>query len=434
VRLDPGAIFLPDIAARYPGYIWIPLRTDLIGPMLQPGTFALTLLLSLLTALGPLSMDMYLPSLPDIGRTLNAPIVQVQLTISSYLFGFAAGQIFYGPVSDRFGRRPVLLAALVLYALATIGCAVAQSIGGLIALRFLQAVGGAGAIVLARAVVRDIYSGVRAGRELSLMGAITGVAPIVAPVIGGGLQIWFGWRATFVLLVAFAALIGAVAARLLPETLRETIKAPFSLGAMSEMYRSVAVHRSFLAHLAILTSAFVGLFAWISGAPVVMQSAIYGLSPFAFGVTFAIGAGGYVLGTFIAARIVMRLGLDRLIGIGTAAMALGGLAMAAVIGVALSHVLWFVAAMTLYLAGLGFALPATMAGALTPFPDRAGTASSVLGFAQQTGAAITAAAVGAYLGRSAWPVASVVAVMGCLSFLIWLWTRQVRRHGEFQPR
>jgi DHA1 family bicyclomycin/chloramphenicol resistance-like MFS transporter len=402
--------------------------------MLQPGTFALTLLLSLLTALGPLSMDMYLPSLPDIGRTLNAPIVQVQLTISSYLFGFAAGQIFYGPVSDRFGRRPVLLGALVLYALATIGCAVAQSIGGLIALRFLQAVGGAGAIVLARAVVRDIYSGVRAGRELSLMGAITGVAPIIAPVIGGGLQIWFGWRATFVLLVAFAALIGVVAARLLPETLRETIKTPFSLSMMSEMYRSVAVHRGFLAYLAILTSAFIGLFAWISGAPVVMQSAIYGLSPFAFGVTFAVGAGGYVLGTFIAARIVMRLGLDRLIGIGTAGMALGGLAMAAVIGAALSHVLWFVAAMTLYLAGLGFALPATMAGALTPFPDRAGTASSVLGFAQQTGAAITAAAVGAYLGRSAWPVASVVAVMGCVSFLIWLWTRQVRRHGEFPPR
>ena len=175
--------------------------------MLRPGTFALTLLLSLLTALGPLSMDMYLPSLPDIGRTLNAPTLQVQLTISSYLFGFAVGQIFYGPVSDRFGRRPILLAALVLYALATIGCALAQSIGGLIGLCFLQAVGGAGAIVLARAVVRDIYSGTRAGRELSLMGAITGVAPIIAPVIGGVLQIWFGWRATFVLLVAFAVML-----------------------------------------------------------------------------------------------------------------------------------------------------------------------------------------------------------------------------------
>ena len=394
--------------------------------MLRPGTFALTLLLSFLTALGPLSMDMYLPSLPDIGRTLHTPVLQVQLTISSYLFGFAVGQIFYGPVSDRFGRRPVLLAALVVYALATVGCAVAQSINALIALRFLQALGGAGAIVLARAVVRDLYSGVRAGRELSLMGAITGVAPIFAPVIGGVLQTFFGWRAIFVLLVVCALVIGATAARLLPETLRERPKTPFSLGEMAALYRSVAVHRGFLANLAILTASFVGLFAWISGAPVVMQSAVYGLSPFIFGVTFAVGAGGFVLGTLTAARIVIRFGLDRLIGIGTAAMAVGGLLMALVVALALSHVLWFVGAMTLYLAGIGFALPSTMAGALTPFPDRAGTASSVMGLVQQSGAAVTAAAVGAYLGHSAWPVASVVAVMGCVSFVIWLLTRRVR--------
>src|SRR5262249_26864700 len=329
----------------------------------------------------------------------------------------------------RLGRRPVLLAALVAHALAFFGCAAAESIDALIGLRILQALGGAGAIVLARAVVRDLYSGVRAGRELSLMGAITGVAPIVAPVIGGGLQMFFGWRASFVLLVIVALVVGATAARLLPETLRERPKTPFSLRAMSVLYRSVAVHRGFLANLAILTAAFVGLFAWISGAPIVMQSAIYGLSPFGFGVTFALGAAGYVLGTLLAARIVIRFGLDRLIGFGTAAMAWGGLFMALVVALALSHVLWFVGAMTLYLFGIGFALPSTMAGALTPFPDRAGTASSVMGFVQQGGSAIIAAAV-AYLGHSAWPVASVVAVMGCLSFVIWLLTRRVRRGAE----
>ncbi len=129
----------------------------------------------------------------------------MQLTISSYLFGFAVGQIFYGPISDRIGRKPVLLTALVLYGFGSIGCAAAQSIHGLIAMRFLQALGGAGAIVLARAVVRDIYSGARASRELSVMGAITAFAPIVAPTIGGVLQVLFGWRAIFVMLVIFAA-------------------------------------------------------------------------------------------------------------------------------------------------------------------------------------------------------------------------------------
>jgi MFS transporter, DHA1 family, multidrug resistance protein len=153
--------------------------------MLRPDTFALTLLLASLTAFGPMSTDMYVPSLPAIAQALHAPIAQVQLTLSSYLIGFAAGQILYGPVSDRFGRKPVLLAALCLYALGSVLCATTRSIEALIAARAVQALGGAGAIVLARAVVRDLYSGVRAGRELSLMGSIQAFAPILAPVIGG---------------------------------------------------------------------------------------------------------------------------------------------------------------------------------------------------------------------------------------------------------
>ncbi|MFZ0424987.1 MAG: multidrug effflux MFS transporter [Xanthobacteraceae bacterium] len=394
--------------------------------MLTPGTFALTLLLSFLTALGPLSMDMYLPSLPDIARSLQAPVLNVQLTISSYLFGFAVGQIFYGPISDRLGRKPVLLVALVLYAAATVACASAQSIHELIAARFIQALGGAGSIVLARAVVRDLYSGARAGRELSLMGSITAFAPIVAPMIGGVLQTVFGWRAIFVLLVLFAGVSGAAAAFLLPETLKESPAGRFSFAGMAGLYRSVLVHRGFLANLGILTTTFVGLFAWVSGAPIVMQGSVYGLSPLVFGVTFAIGAAGYMVGAYIAARIVIRLGLDRTMGIGCATLAIGGLIMAAVVALGLTNVLWFVGAMTIYLAGLGFALPMAMAGALTPFPDRAGTASSLMGFAQQSSAALAAGCIGLYLGHSAWPVAAVVATMGCVAFVIWALTRHVR--------
>jgi DHA1 family bicyclomycin/chloramphenicol resistance-like MFS transporter len=393
--------------------------------MLLPGTFALTLLLSLLTALGPLSMDMYLPSLPDIGRALHASTPQVQLTISSYLFGFAAGQIVYGPISDRFGRRPVLLAALALYGVASVICATTQSIETLTAVRFVQAFGGAGSIVLARAVVRDLYTGVRAGRELSLMGSITAFAPIVAPVIGGVLQIAFGWRSSFILLVMFAAFSGSVAARLLPETLRRRTPGPFSLKSMAAMYCSVLKHRGFLANLGILTTSFVGLFAWVSGASIVMQG-IYGLSPVTFGASYAVGAAGYMAGTGLASRVVMRLGLDRTIGLGTVVLAAGGLALAAAVALGVTHIAWLVAAMTIYLAGLGLVLPQTMAGAMTPFPDRAGTASSLMGFTQQSCAAIAAAAIGQYLGPSAWPVAGVVATMGCLALLIWALTRKVR--------
>jgi MFS transporter, DHA1 family, multidrug resistance protein len=394
--------------------------------MLAPGSFALTLLLSFLTALGPLSMDMYLPSLPDIAHSLNATVAQAQWTIASYLFGFAVGQIIYGPTSDRFGRRPVLLIAVGLYGAATLACALAQSIDALIAARFVQALGGAGAVVLGRAVVRDIYSGVRAGRELSLMGSITAFAPIVAPMIGGVLQTAFGWRSCFFLLISFAVIAGAAATFLLPETLKKRTGGPVSLAAMGALYKSVLVHRGFLANLGIITTSFIGLFAWVSGAPMVMQGAVYGLSPLVFGITFSTGAAGYMAGTFIASRIVMRIGLDRMMGIGVVMMAFGGLAMTAVVALGLANVMWFAGTMTIYLAGLGFALPASMAGALTPFPDRAGTASSVMGFAQQSGAAFTAAGIGLFLGKSAWPVALVITAMGVIAYLIWASTRKVR--------
>src|SRR5271155_3034161 len=204
--------------------------------MLTPGTFGLTLLLAMLTALGPLSMDMYLPSLPDIAHVLAAPTARTQLTISSYLIGFAVGQVFYGPLSDRYGRRPVLLAALAIYIVGTGVCAAAQSIDPLLAARFLQGVGGAGSIVLARAIVRDLYAGVRAARELSLMGSISAFAPIVAPMIGGVLQIAFGWRASFVVMGLAAVAAFIMAARLLPETLRRSIGEPFSLPFLIKGY------------------------------------------------------------------------------------------------------------------------------------------------------------------------------------------------------
>jgi len=394
--------------------------------MLQPGTFGLTLLLAMLTALGPLSMDMYLPSLPDIAHVLAAPPARTQLTISSYLIGFAVGQVGYGPLSDRHGRRPVLLAAITLYLTSTLACAAAQSVDVLIAARLLQGIGGSGAIVLARAIVRDLYSGVRAARELSLMGSISAFAPIVAPMIGGVLQSAFGWRSSFVCMSVGAIIVMLVAVRLLPETLHRRAGAPVTFFSMVLGYGAVLRHRGFLIYLGILTISFAGLFAWVSGASVVLQS-VYGLSATAFGFTFALGAGGYMAGATIATRLVVRLGLDRTIGAGVIVLTAGGLALAAAVAAGIPGI-WLVAAMAVYLAGLGLALPQAVAGALTPFPDRAGTAASLMGLVQQTVAAIVAAVIGGYLGRSAWPMTSVVVAMSCLTFLLWALSRRFRAH------
>ncbi len=393
--------------------------------MLRPGTFALTALLAALSAIGPLTTDMYLPSLPDIARQLHASTAQVQLTISAYLIGFAVGQIFYGPVSDRHGRKPVLMAAMALYCVASLACALSTSIEMLIVARAFQALGGSGGIVLARAIVRDIYAGARAGRELSLIGSVMALAPVLAPIAGGLLQTGFGWRAVFVALVAAGLLGAGIVWLLLPETLNTRAAEPVSLASMGRSYRVVARNPAYLAYLGITSASYAGLFAWISGAAFVLQN-LYGLTPFDFGVAFAIGSIGYMTGSALAARIVVRLGLDGMLGIGGCACAAGGLGMVAAVAFGLTSSLSLVLPVAIYLAGLGMVLPQGIAGAMTPFPERAGAASSLFGFVQQSAAALCGAAVGWFLGQSAWPLVLGVAVMGCTTLALWLITRGIR--------
>jgi DHA1 family bicyclomycin/chloramphenicol resistance-like MFS transporter len=396
--------------------------------MLRPDTFALTALLALITALGPVSTDMYLPSMPDISRVLGATVAEVQLTLSAYLAGYALGQIAYGPFSDRYGRRSVLLFALALFCIANLACALASSIEALIAARTLQALGGSGAIVVTRAIVRDLYAGARAGRELSLMGTIMAIAPIVAPLVGGVLQTAFGWRANFIVTFGVGVIATILVWRSLPETLSRRAPEPLTFGGVVRVYAGLLQDRAYLAHLGIVASSFAGLFAWISGSPFVLQD-IYGLSPFGFSLAFVVGSLGFMLGTLLATQLVMRAGLDRTLGWGSLALAAGGLALTASLALGATSVAALVLPIALYLFGLGLALPQAMAGALTPFPDRAGAASSLIGFVQLASAATLGAVVGHTLGQTAWPMAAAVAAMGCLALLVWSASRRVRAHG-----
>jgi len=294
----------------------------------------------------------------------------------------------------------------------------------LILARVAQALGGSGAVVLTRAIVRDLYSGTRAGRELSLIGSVMAVAPVIAPIGGGLLQTAFGWRSVFVALaIAGAAGIAAVWA-LLPETMQ---RAQTQAGAsMFASYRIVAANRVFLAYLALGSFSYAGLFAWVSGASFVLQN-LYGLTPFVFGFAFAVATFGYFIGTSIAARLVTRYGLDVIAGCGSALLALGGLLACGAVGLGFTSALSLVVPVAVFLAGLGMVLPQAIAGAITPFPERAGAASSLFGFTQQTGAAVCGALVATMLGHSAWPMTGAMALMGCATLAAWLVTREVRR-------
>jgi DHA1 family bicyclomycin/chloramphenicol resistance-like MFS transporter len=394
--------------------------------MLHPDTFALTATLALMTALGPLSMDLYLASLPDIARQMSATTADAQLTISIYLAGYAIAQLFYGPLSDRYGRRPVLLVALAIFVVAGLACAMATSIEVLIAARFVQSLAGAGAQVIPRAIVRDLYAGPRAGRELSLIGAVMALAPIIGPVFGGGLHMAFGWQSNFIFVAAAGLIIAAIVWKFLPETLREPVLEPITPMSMFRGFGGFLKNSRYLAYLGIITFSFAGLFAWISGAAFVLQR-IYALNPFEFGVAFGVSCAGYLIGTLIASKLVMRSGIGFTIGIGVLAQAGGGLFM--VLAVALGWVssVWLLLAIAIYLFGLGFAAPQAMAGALTPFPDRAGSASSLFGFVQQSWSAIVGVAVGHLLGSSAMPMAAAIAIMGVATLVIWAMTRHIRR-------
>jgi MFS transporter, DHA1 family, multidrug resistance protein len=393
--------------------------------MLRPGSLALTLLLGMLAGLGPLSVDMYLASLPDMGRLLEAPMSQVQLTISFYLFGFATAQVVYGPLSDRHGRKPVLLTALAIYLMATLACALATSIEALIAARFVQAVGASGAIVLARTVVRDMYDGVQVARELSRLASIMALAPLVAPLFGGILQTAFGWRSNFIALVLFGVLATAMVALLLPETLRQRAPEPVSPMSIVRSYRRFLGDRRFVVYLGIAICCMSGLFAWISTAAFVLQD-MYGLTALVFGFSFAIGSSGYLVGTIIAARVVTRWGSGKTMGFGALGMAAGGIASLLVVALGRHEALGMVIAVGIYMIGMGLVWPQAQAGALLPFPDRAGAASSLLGFLTQTNSAIVGAVLGHILGTTAWPFAIAFALAGCGALVLWALTREAR--------
>jgi DHA1 family bicyclomycin/chloramphenicol resistance-like MFS transporter len=379
-----------------------------------------------MTALGPLSTDMYLPSLPAIGASFGSSTSLAQLSLSSFLAGFACGQIVYGPLSDRRGRKPVLLAGMALFLVASLASAFANSIEFLIIARFFQALGASGPIVLARAIVRDLYDGSQAGRELSRMGTIMGVVPAIAPILGGFLEAGFGWRSNFFVMTLIGMALGATIIFRLPETIRHRSREEFSFPAVLQGYRVLLRHHGYRSYVALSSLTYSGLFCFISGATFVLQG-YYGLSEIAFGFSFASVVIGFISGSFTAQRVVTKLGLNRTISIGMALITFGGAAMVLLSLFAPKSVLSVIIPMAFYTGGVGFIMPQSMAGAMQPFSDRAGAASSLLGLIQMSSAAIAGVVVGHALEYAPqWPLPIGIASLAFASIAVFLSTRNIR--------
>jgi DHA1 family bicyclomycin/chloramphenicol resistance-like MFS transporter len=349
-------------------------------------------LLVAMIAIGPFTMQVLVPSLPAMGEALGASTATVQLTVTLYLLSVGAGQLFYGPLSDRFGRRPLLMGGLALYAVASLGAALAPDVTGVVVARMLQAAGACAGVVLARAVIRDVWPREQSASVLGYVTMGMTIAPMFAPIIGSLLEMVFGWRATMLACLAFVVPLALVAWRRLPETLPAPQPLP-GLVAIWGAYRSVFAHAGFRAHAAITACSTGVFFAFLGGAPYVVVQGM-GYSPLVFALAFATISIAFALGNWIAGRMAMRLGLMRLLGTGIA-LCTGGSLLAAVALLALPpHILDFFLPMAVVAVGNGILQPTSIAGALATRPQLAGTASALVGAMQMGFGALMTFVVG----------------------------------------
>jgi MFS transporter, DHA1 family, multidrug resistance protein len=385
-------------------------------------------LLTAVVGLGALSIDMFLPSLPAIATTFGAEPATVQLTVTLFLMAFAAAQLVYGPLSDRFGRRWVLIGGLGLYAASGLACALAPTISILIGARVLQALGGGAAPVVARAVVRDLYERERAARVFSYMSMVQSLNPMLAPIVGGYVHEAFGWRAIFFVLAG----LGTCFVALMLVGVRETNvrRDPHALrpGQMAANVGGLLTDRSYLGYVLVNALMFGGQFAFISGSPFVLIE-VLGVSPGTFGLCFGAVSLGIMTGTFLSGRFGAVLGLDRTIRYGTVLGATGGLALAALAWSGVLTVASVVAPMYVFAAGLGLTLPNGMAGAIGPFPRMAGLAAAVASFLQMTGSALYSVAVGRLYDGTARPMTGAIALAGVTALACFSWLKGRRGPG-----
>ena len=372
----------------------------------------IAILLAAMSAIGPFSIDAYLPSFPDIASSLHASPLEVQQTLSIYLLAFAVMTLWHGAIADRYGRRKVILAALALFAVASAGCALATSIEQLWFGRAMQGITAGAGIVLSRAIVRDLFDGAAAQRLMAHITMLFALAPAIAPVIGGWLQTWFGWRSVFAFLVLSTAALWFACWKLLPETLAPEKRQSLRPGYLASTYWRVLTSPAFLSACAALSLNFGGFFLYILSAPMFVMTHL-GLPETGFLWLFGPAMGGLVSGSFISGRLAGRISLGRTIGLGYAIMAT-----AAGLNLALNLILppglpWSVLPLFVYTMGMSLAMPCLSIFALDNFPAQRGLAASCQTFFQSGFNSLVAALAAPALWGS-----TLTLAQGMLGFLL----------------
>lgn len=380
------------------------------GPARSRGATArLILVLGSLSAFAPLAIDMYLPALPALTTDLHASASEIQLTLTACFVGLALGQIVAGPVSDAYGRRRPLLVGLAAFALASLLCAAAPNVGTLVALRVVQGAAGAAGIVISRAVVRDLFTGTELARFYALTLIVNGVAPILAPIVGGLILLVTSWHGTFLMLAVIGAGLFLAAAFGLAESLPPAARRKGGIGATVRTFQDLGRDRTFVGYALAGGLAFAAMIAYIAGSPFVVET-IYGASPQVFSLIFGANALGIVLAGQLSAMLVGRRGPRGLVALGLGTSAAGALILIAAVlaGVGLVGIL---PGFFLVTASIGLILPNATALALADHGHRAGSALALMGAFQYVVGALIAPLVGIAGTGTALPMALVIATL-----------------------
>jgi DHA1 family bicyclomycin/chloramphenicol resistance-like MFS transporter len=380
----------------------------------------LFLILGSLTAVGPLAIDAYLPAFPTIAREFHAAATSVQLTLTGLLVGLVLGQLVGGPVSDVMGRRRPLIFGLTAYALASLACALTPSVEVLFAFRVIQGLGAAVGVVIARAIVRDMYSGDEAARFFSLLVLVTATSPIFAPLLGGQVLRLTSWRGIFAILAAIGAVLTVVVLVGLRETLPVARRREAGIPHALRNYGQLLKDRTFLGYALTFGAPFIGIFGYISASSFVLQN-IYGLSPQTYGLAFGVNGLGLVIASQVNRYLVGRIHARRLLAVGLGGLATGSVLLVGGVLIGGLGVAGIVVPLGLLVASVGFIGPNATALALSGHPELAGTGSAILGILQFGLGAAVAPLIGLAGTRSALPMAigfGVAAAIGSASFLL----------------
>jgi DHA1 family bicyclomycin/chloramphenicol resistance-like MFS transporter len=373
------------------------------------------LILGALMAFAPMAIDLYLPGLPAIAAEFGAAPSAAQFTLASFFVGMALGQVIHGPLADRYGRKPPLYAGLALFVLASVGCALASNITTLILLRFAQAASGCAGVVIARAVVRDRFDAHTSAKVYSLLMLVMGVAPILAPFLGGWILLFAGWRAIFLALALFglACLVGVW--RYLPETRTATAPAGGGIGTALRGYGAILRDRRFTGYALSGGFAQAGLFAYITGSPHVFID-VYGVPAHHFGWLFGLNAVGLIASSQYNRRLLRHESADSILRRANRWTVFAGLLLLAVAAIGWGGLPVLLIPLFVYLVSIGFTAPNAMANALAHQGARAGSASALIGTLQFGVATVASTLVGLLGHGSALPMAAVIAGCGLLAY------------------